>query len=199
MLSNGRTAIDGRSESAGFGFCVSRGGFTTIGAPHLVERDPVNPDRSRNVFDGLLAHVLEAEAQLVSHLVVDIARNQNAARLSERLQPCRDVDAVAIDIVAVADDVADINTDTELNAALGWHLGVTLGHTALDFDGAAHSIDNTDEFHQHPVAGGLDDPAAMFGDLGIDQCFSKGFEGSEGALLVGDTSIGYSQPYRPRK
>src|SRR6516165_4070451 len=39
----------------------------------------------------------------------------------------------------------------------------------LHFDGAAHGINHPRELDQHPVAGGLDHPAVMFGDLGIDQ------------------------------
>ena len=50
----------------------------------------------------------------------------------------------------------------------GRNIGVALGHAALNVDGAAHGIDHADEFHQHSVAGRLDDPAPMFGDLGID-------------------------------
>jgi hypothetical protein len=38
----------------------------------------------------------------------------------------------------------------------------------LDVDSAPDCIDNTDEFHQHPVAGGFDDPAPVLGDFAID-------------------------------
>ena len=145
----------------------------------------MDPNRPCDVFDGLLAHVLEAEAQLVSHLVVDIARNHNAAGFGKRLQPGGHVDAVAINIVVVADDVADIDSDTELDAALSWYVGVTFGHTALDVDGAAHSIDNADEFHQHAVAGGFDDPAPVLGDLGVDEFLAMGLELAKRAFLVG--------------
>ena len=66
----------------------------------LDEGDAVDADRPRDVLDRLLAHVLETEVELVAHLVVDIARNHDAARLGERFQPRRHVDAVAVDIVA---------------------------------------------------------------------------------------------------
>ena len=44
--------------------------------------------------------------------------------------------------------------------------GVALGHRPLHLDGAAHRVDDAAELDQHPVAGGLDDAAAMLGDAG---------------------------------
>ena len=61
---------------------------------------------------------------------------------------------------------------------------VALDHAALNVDGAAHGIDHADEFHQHPVAGRLDDPAAMFGDLGIDQFLAMRLELAQRAFLI---------------
>ena len=69
----------------------------------------MDADRTRNVLDGLLAHVLEAEAQLVAHLIVHDARNHDPAGIGERFQPRRHIDAVAKNIVAVDYDVADID------------------------------------------------------------------------------------------
>ena len=156
----------------------------------------MNADRPGNVLDGMLAQVLEPETQFVANLVVHIARNENAPRFGESLQACRDVDAVAIDIVAVADDVADIDADAELNAALRRHLGIALGHASLHVDRAAHRIDYAREFQQQAVAGRLDDAAVMFGDLGVDQCFSSPLRAG-GCLPRRGPSIGYSQQCRP--
>ena len=68
---------------------------------------------------------------------------------------------------------------------VGRHIGVAFGHTALNVDGAAHGIDHADEFHQHPVAGRLDDPAPVLGDLGIDEFLAMGLELAQRAFLVG--------------
>ena len=184
MLANGNTAIEGRSAVDSLNFGGRCGGFDDGRSVAFGEGDAVDPDRPCDVLDGLLAHVLEAEAQLVSHLVVDLARNHDAAGLGERLQPRGHVDAVAINIVVVADDVADVDADAELDAPIGWHIGIAFGHAALDFDGAAHSIDDADEFHQHAVAGGLDDAAPVLGDLGIDQFLAMRLELAKRAFLV---------------
>ena len=93
----------------------------------------------------------------------------DAAWIGERLQPGRHVDAVAVDVVVVADDVADIDADAKFDAPVRRHIGVALDHAALNVDGAAHGVDDADEFHQHAVAGRLDDTAAVLGDLGVDQ------------------------------
>ena len=63
-------------------------------------------------------------------------------------QPRRDVDAVAEDVVALDDDVADIDADAKLDAPVLGDVGVALGHAALHLDGAAHGIDHAGEFDQ---------------------------------------------------
>ena len=77
----------------------------------------MNADRPRYVLDSLLAHILETEAELVAHLIVNVARNVDSTRIGERLQPRRHVDAVAINIIVVADDIADIDSNAELDAS----------------------------------------------------------------------------------
>ena len=66
----------------------------------------------------------------------------------------------------------------------GRHVGIALGHAALDFDRAAHGIDDAGELDQHAVAGGLDDTAGMLGDLGIDQFAAMRLQSRERAFLV---------------
>jgi hypothetical protein len=67
---------------------------------------------------------------------------------------------------------------------------VPLRHRLLHCDGAAHCIDDARKFHQHPVAGGLDDAAVVLGDLRIDELMAQRFEAFEGAFLV--------RPHQPR-
>jgi hypothetical protein len=59
-----------------------------------------------------------------------------------------------------------------------------VGHIALDIDGAAHGVDDADELHQHTVARGLDDAAAVLGDLGVDEFLTMGLELAQRAFLV---------------
>jgi hypothetical protein len=52
------------------------------------------------------------------------------------------------------------------------------------FAGAAQSIDDAGELDQQPVARGLDEPAAMLGDLRVDHLGSKRLEPTQRAVLV---------------
>src|SRR6266853_2065717 len=77
----------------------------------------------------------------------------DAARLGQPFEPCGDVDAIAEEIVAVKDHVAEIDPDPELDAAVGRIDGVALCHRLLYRDGAAHRVDDAAELDQHAVAG----------------------------------------------
>jgi len=62
---------------------------------------------------------------------------------------------------------------------------VPLGHRLLHRDRAAHRIDDAGEFHQHAVAGDLDDAALVLSDLGIDQFAPMRLQPRKGPFLVG--------------
>jgi hypothetical protein len=49
------------------------------------------------------------------HLPPSILRNRDTARFGDALDPRRDVDAVAKDILAVYDDIADVDADAKLD------------------------------------------------------------------------------------
>lgn len=90
----------------------------------------------------------------------------------------RDIDAVAEDILAVNNYVANVDADAKGNL-LGV-IGVVLRHLALHVDRASHGFDGTRELDQHAIAGGLDDTALVLGNGGIDN--PRG--GASSALLA---------------
>ena len=113
-----------------------------------------------------------------------IVGDADAARLSNSLQPRRDVDAVTKDIVFIDDDVADMNADAEFDPEFLRNTGVLFGHAALDLDGTASCVHGAGELDQHAVSGGLDDVSAMLGDGGIDERFPERLELRQRAFLV---------------
>jgi hypothetical protein len=66
-----------------------------------------------------------------------------------------------------------MNADAEFYARVLRYRSVSRHHAPLDLERASRCIDGTGELHQHAVAGGLDDTAAMRGDRGIDKALSE--------------------------
>ena len=130
---------------------------------------PPRPHRLGDILQRLRTHIVEDNIDLAADLPLRVIGNADAARLGDPFKARRDIDAVAEDIVVVDDDVADVNADAKFDPRVLRHVGVLLGHGALDFDRATRRIDGAREFDQHAVAGGLDDAAAMRGDGGIDE------------------------------
>jgi hypothetical protein len=93
--------------------------------------------RPSDVLDPLLAHVFERKGELVAHLIAHDLADADPAWLGQRFQPCRYIDSVTVDVATVFDDVADIDPDAELDAAIGRHIGVSRRHLALHLDGTS--------------------------------------------------------------
>jgi TolB-like protein len=78
-------------------------------------------------------------------------------------------DAVAVEVVAVHDDVAEVHAHAELEVPVLGHADIALVHAALDLGRAAHGVHHAAEFDQEAVAHHLEDAPAMSGDGGIEQ------------------------------
>src|SRR5262249_16673234 len=90
-------------------------------------------------------------------------------------------------------DVADIDADAKLDAAVGRNTGVAPGHLTLRLDGTAQCIDHTTEFDEQPVAGGLDQAPAVLGDFRVDYLGAERLQAFEGAALVGSKQPGVAR------
>ena len=66
-----------------------------------------------------------------------------------------------------------------------WQAGIALDHAILDFDGAAHGIDDAAEFDDRSIARALDDTTVMNGNCGIDQIAAQGSQPRENSVFVG--------------
>ena len=112
------------------------------------------------------------------------ARDADAARFRQPLQPCRDVDAVAVYVVSIDDHVPKINPDAEGDAPVLGRLCVAVGHRALDLDGASDRIDDAREFDERPIASQLHGAAAVLFHLRVDELAAMGLQAGERPLLV---------------
>jgi len=117
-------------------------------------------------------------------VVADGTRDADATRRCQSLQPHRDVDGVAVNVAAVDDQVAEVDTNAKPQAARLGKLQITVDHRALDFGSAAHRVDDTGEFRQHTVTGGLDDAAVMLAGLRVDDFAHMRLEALVRAFLV---------------
>ena len=91
-----RQFLRGRSHSM-------RGALPRLGLQRI------NPHRPRDVLQVPLAEIDEIGVDPAAHVVVGRARNQHAAGLANALQPRCDIDAVAQNVVALDQDIAEID------------------------------------------------------------------------------------------
>ena len=94
---------------------------------------------------------------------MDRTRDHDAARRRFRLQPGGDVHAIAVEVIAIDDQVAQVQAHAEHEAQLSaGMLAVGLGHGLLELDSGAQRIDCAGELDQSPVAGQLDQTPSVF-------------------------------------
>ncbi len=90
-------------------------------------------------------------------------------RLANLLQPRRDVDAVAEQVVALDHNVAEIDPDAEDEALFRRGSLLAFRHALLHRDREGDRIDDRAEFGDEAVAHRLDDPPAILGKKRIDR------------------------------
>ena len=128
----------------------------------------VDVDRPADVLQFFRAEILELELDLVHDLVVDDPRDIDAARLGQRFEPRRDIDAVAENIAALDDDVAEIDADPQGDAPLGRQGLVLLDDRIAQGRRAARCLDDALELAERQIAGLLEQVAAIFADQRLD-------------------------------
>jgi hypothetical protein len=77
-----------------------------------------------------------------------------------------------------------MNTDTELDTALGRQAGVPLDHAVLHLNSASQSIDDAAKLDKTSVTCAFHHPPVMQFDSGIDQVAAERPQARQGALLV---------------
>src|SRR5207248_8015022 len=96
------------------------------GAPHSV-----NSHRTRDILELLLASILKSHIQSIPHLLMRGIRDADAAWLRNTFQAGGNIDAIAEDVIACDQHVAEIDADTEQHLAVLGHIRVPLGHALM--------------------------------------------------------------------
>ena len=139
ILANGKTTIE-RRGGADFSGAGAGAGFACGG---LADFKRIDPDRLGDVLELGRAEIADREIEPPLDLPIGVLGEADRAGLGDAFEARGDVDAVAHQIaVGLLDDVAEMNADAELDAALGRQAGVALDHAVLHFDRAAHRVDH---------------------------------------------------------
>jgi hypothetical protein len=134
------------------------------------------------VLERSLAEIIKREVGLAPDLIEGAAGKIDPTRFAFTLDPRRDVNAVAKDIVAVDDDVADIDADTKVD--LYYSAFVPFGHLTLHGRRTDYGIYDACELDQHAIASSLDDPTIVLGDSGINDFAAVRLQRRKGADFV---------------
>ena len=88
----------------------------------------------------MLALVFEAVSELVADVLPYRAGDADPAGLRERLQPGGDVDAVAINVAALGDHIAEVDADPKGDPLIVGDIGIAVEHRPLQLDGTANRL-----------------------------------------------------------
>ncbi len=115
---------------------------------------------------------------------MDVPRNHDASGRRFRLQARGYIHAIAIEIVAIHDQVAEMQADPKHDGGVVGLTLVGLGHGLLELDGRAQCVDGTGELDQGPVARQLDQAAAVAGQGWPKAVGAMGLQPGKGAVLI---------------
>ena len=151
---------------------------------HATQDHAPDLDRLGDVLDPLPTHRRKGEFEPLAQLLAHLARDAAPARLGQAFKAGGDVDAVAVDILALHDHVALVHADPKADALRLRHVPLATGHPFLDSDRAGDCVHDTGELDQGAIAHQLDDPAAVLGNQRVDEFPPMRLQALERAGLV---------------
>jgi hypothetical protein len=109
-----------------------------------------------------------AEGKFLLHLIVGLTRNANSAALGNSFETSGDIDAIAVKIISLDEDIAKMDTDAERHLARPLMAGVARGHRALNFSRTVDAFDDAGELREQAVAHQLHSTAAVLCERWVD-------------------------------
>ena len=122
--------------------------------------------------------------QLPFDLVERSPRNQNAPRIGQSFQPGCEIHTIAIDILAIDDEVAEIDANAEIKTFFTRQLCIVFLERELNIDRASDGIHNARELNQGSIAHKFDQPAIMSSDSWVDVVGPHGLQPIKGIRLI---------------
>ena len=154
--------------------------FQSAGIPFHAER----LHRPLDVLERKAAEIVEGAFSRPATASCTVTRDHDAAGRRFGLQARRHVHAIAVEVVAIHDQVAKVQADAEHDGGVLGLVPVGLGHGLLELDGGAQSVHGAWELDQGAVAGQLDQPSAMASQNGLQPLGPMGFQPGKGAVLI---------------
>src|SRR5262249_53139380 len=109
---------------------------------------------------------------------------QNLTGLRQRFQARCDVYAISVNVIAIKNHIAKIDSDSKAKAEIRRIDGTLYRQCFFDFYSARDSVSNARKFHKHAVAREFYDPTAMRNVFGINVFLAILFNPGELTRLV---------------
>src|SRR5215470_5414826 len=145
--------------------------------------EAIDADRVHDVLELSLAQIDQREVELVPDVVMNRSRDEGLARVRQLLDPRGDVDAVAVEIVAVDNHVLDVDADTDLQA-LAAADAADLRQPVLYRVGPAHGVDCAAELDEQAVPDHAEQSPAILDDPRFEQVAPEGLPPEHGLDIV---------------
>ena len=136
----------------------------------------------RDILEAQRACIFQHTRQTPANTLLYGLGNENTAGLRDGLKASGDIHVISEHIACFGNDVAERDTDPELDPVSGCPVPIIGRYGVLNSEGAAHCLDRARELGQEPVADCLDDPAAMPGDGRIDRGIHQVLEARVGKI-----------------
>jgi hypothetical protein len=121
-------------------------------------------DGPLDILEGKLPQNVQRDLEPPGDGLPQRARNKDPTRRCLGLQASRHIYGVAVDVVALNDDIAEVKADPEHDGLMVGLAAIGLRHRLLEFYGRGERVHRADELNQRTVALRPDHPPSMAAD-----------------------------------
>src|SRR5262249_5864625 len=134
-----------------------------------VESHPIDGNGIGYILDLLLAHRLKAEGEFLGHLVRNLAGDIDVTGFGQLLKSGGDIHPLAVAILPLDNDLAEINADTNLDALGFRYRKIALGEAALKRNRTFDRIDDAPKLGEQAIAHQFEDAPVVALYLRLEQ------------------------------
>ena len=117
-----------------------------------IHQHPKRPQRSSDVLDLDLAHILKGDFHPVADLISCRTGKTDTTWVGKSLKTRRDVDTVSQEVAVLLDDVAEVDTDSKLEPLIFRCIPLAFSRAGLNLHGGTNGVNDATEFNQESVS-----------------------------------------------